>query len=485
MKFLFVQPKNKLSFFGSKGYCPTYPHLGIAYLTAVLQKKGVEVVIFDDGAGYTRAKLSGLIRSFKPDMIGVTLYSFSTVYSYNLIDYLKKRFKIPVVLGGAHITSIRSDILRETKADFAVKYEAEYALPELLDEFGKENPDYGKVKNLIYRKGRKIIENPDRELDNRLDEIPYPQFDLFEMQVHQGHKEKIVPLITSRGCPYGCNYCSVKLYMGRGFRKRSTKNVVGEIMYQYNKGYHQFDFNDDCFLTDKKRANEILDLIIASGIKISFQFMNGLRVDTVDKRILKKLKKAGCFYISYGCESGNQDTLNKIKKGITLEQVRKATMMTREAGIVCSVNMIIGHRDETYEKAMDSVRFAKSLPTNYVNFYNLIPYQGTEAYDWVTKNGRFLVDTNNYLKEISYGNNRPIFETDEFSKEDRAKVLKIGSSFHERKVFQYRFGKVLGLGIYLATRSESLKGLAGGFVTANPVGRGMAFFLSRKSYKKD
>lgn len=482
MKFLFVIPKNKFTFFGFQGICPTYPHLGIAYLIANLQKHGHDVKLFDDGGGRPRSSLTKLIRAFNPDMIGITSYSFSTVMAYELIEYLKNKTKIPIVLGGVHVSTIKGNILKETRGNFAIKYEGEYALVELLEEFKKKKPNFEKIDNLIYRKGRKIIENKDRALDDDLDKLPFPQFDLFDIPVHQGHGEKLVPLVTSRGCPYGCNFCTVKLYMGRCFRKRSPENVFEEIKYQYEKGYHQFDFNDDCFSVDRPRAHKILDLIIESGMNIRFQFYNGLRVDSVDPELLAKMKRAGCIYISYGCESGNPEILKKIKKGITLEQVRKATTWTKEAGIASSVNMIIGHKDETWETAMDSINFAKSLPTNFVNFYNLVPYPGTEAYDWVEKNGKFLVDTKNYLKEISYIQGRPIFETSILPAKQRNELLSIGSRIHESKMFIYRFGPIIGRLIYLLTRNNQVKIWGARLSTSSTIGKRIAFQLSRKSY---
>lgn len=483
MRVLFVIPKNKFAFFGYRGVSPTFPHLGIAYLIAVLHRDGHEVKLFDDGAGLTHEGLFKLVKDFKPELIGVTIFTLSRNFAYELVEKIKEKTKIPVVIGGAHVSTIRSLALEETRADFAIKFEGEYPLVELVKELESPEPRFENIKNLIWRKDGKIIENPERPLLTDLDALPFPQFDLYDIRVHPSHGEKLIPLISSRGCPFACNFCSVKLYMGRGFRKRSAQNVFEEIKYQYAKGYHQFDFNDDCFTLDRERAHKLLDLIIESGLKIKFQFYNGLRVDTVDPDILKKLKKAGCFYISYGCESGNEDILKKIQKGITLKQVVDAVKWTREAKIACSTNFIIGHKDETYKTAMDSINFARRLPTNFVNFYNLVPYPGTEAYDWVAKHGRFLVDTKNYLEAISYADNKPVFETEELTKEQREALIRIGFGIHEYRVLRYRFGKLAGTAIFLLTRNRHIKTLAARFATMNKLGNKLAVLLSRRSYK--
>ncbi len=484
MRIIFVIPKNKFAFFGYKGVSPTFPHLGIAYLAAMLENNGVDVRLFDDGSGKPREELFSLIDGFKPDLIGITIFTLSRPFAYELIDAIKGKTSTPIVVGGAHVSTVKAAALEETKADYAVKYEGEYPLLELLNELKSATPHFEAVKNLIWRKAGGIVENPDRPLLTDLDSLPFPQFGLYDIKEHPSYGRKIVPLITSRGCPFECNFCSVKLYMGRGFRKRSAQNVFEEIKYQYDKGYHQFDFNDDCFTLDKKRAEEILDLIIASGMKIGFQFYNGLRVDTVDPNLLRKLKKAGCFYISYGCESGNEEILKKIKKGVTLGQVRDAIKWTNDAGIANSVNFIIGHRDETYQTAMDSINFARSLPNNFVNFYNLVPYPGTEAFDWAKEHGRFLVDTNNYLEAISYADNSPVFETKEFTKEERQKITRMGFAIHERKVLRYRFGMVVGFLLYLMTRNSQIKKMAAKFATLTSLGNKIAVILSKRSYKR-
>lgn len=484
MKVLFVIPKNKFAFFGYRGVSPTFPHLGVAYLIAMLEREGIEVKLFDDGSGQTHGDLFTLINEFKPDLIAITIFTLSRPFAYELIQKIKERTTIPVVIGGAHVSTIKSLALKETGADFAVKYEGEYPLLELTRELNSPNPHFERVSNLIWRDKEKIIENADRPLLTDLDKLPFPQFELYDIRVHPAHGEKIVPLITSRGCPFECNFCSVKLYMGRGFRKRSSGNVFDEIKYQYGKGYHQFDFNDDCFTLDRKRAHQILDLIIDSGLKIKFQFYNGLRVDTVNTETLAKLKKAGCFYISYGCESGNEEILKKIKKGVTLKQVREAVALTHKAGIACSVNFIIGHKDETYQTAMDSVKFGRDMDADFVNFYNLVPYPGTEAFDWVKEHGKFLVDTGNYLEAISYADNRPIFETEQLSKEERQRIVKIGFGIHEYKVLRYRFGKFMGTIFFYLTRNSFIKILAARFVTMSKLGNKLAVLLSKNSYKR-
>jgi radical SAM superfamily enzyme YgiQ (UPF0313 family) len=271
--------------------------------------------------------------------------------------------------------------------------------------------------------------------------------------------------------------------MGQSFRPRSPQNVIDEIKYWYNKGYNSFDINDDCFTLDINRAETICNLIIKNKLKIKFQLYNGIRVNNITLKLLKKLKKAGCFFIAYGCESGSQKTLNRIKKNITLDQVKLAVKFTNQANIRHAVNFIIGHQQETYQDALETLSFAKSLDCDYVNFYNLVPYPGTEVYNWAIKNAHFLIPKNQYLKHISYRDINPIFETKEFTKDQRIKVMKQGFNLYEQKLYQFRFGKTLGLFFYSITRIPIIAHLSRKLVYNNKIIRKMFDFLISSSKK--
>ena len=213
--------------------------------------------------------------------------------------------------------------------------------------------------------------------------------------------------MTERGCPYPCNFCAVRK---TGYRVQSPARVADEMEYWHRKGFDQFDINDDAFNVDRERVSEICNLIVQRGLRIKFQLYNGIRADRVTPEMLMKLKESGCTFITYGVESGNPEILKSIEKRLTLEQVRRACEWTRDVGIPFSVNFIISHPGETYESAMDSVRFAQTLPAKFINFYNLVPYPGTTLFEWVRRHGRFLVQEESYLMDISYRDNEPILK---------------------------------------------------------------------------
>lgn len=480
-KVLFIIPPTK-SMFGGEGNIPDHPHVGIAYLTAVLKKNNYEVAIFDQGLERNIDKLYKKITEFKPEIIGISIFSYCYDEAYKIIVQVKTKFKkIPLIIGGPHIAATQSTILKETKADFALIGEGETSFNEFLKQLSFKKPDFSKVPSLIWRDKEKIKENPRGQLINKLDDLPFPDYDAFGLERYPCFESKTLPILTSRGCPYGCNYCSVRLSMGRGFRPRSPQNVIKEIEFWYKRGFRNFDINDDCFTLDLDRAKNICDGIIKKKMSLHFQLYNGIRVDRVDLSLLRKLKKAGCTFIAYGCEAGNEKVLKIIKKGITLNKVIKAVEMTNRVGIKNAVNFIIGHPLETYEDAMDSIKFAKTLKSNFVNFYNLVPYPGTEAYEWAIKNARFIYPKGSFLKKISYRDNVPIFETEDFTKEEREKVMKKGFALYEQKVMQFRLGKILGELAYIATRPKFMHDFNIKLIMNNKIMRKVFISLSSKS----
>lgn len=257
MKILFVVPKNK-SLFGDKGKT-VHPHIGIAYLCAFLKKNDIEVSVFDDGIEKDSNNILEAINRFKPDIIGVTIFSYCYGYAYGLIKMIREKYNIPMVLGGAHVSTVKGKILKDTNAEFAVKQEGEFTLLELLQEIKNPAPDFSKIKGLIWRnKDGDIVENADRPLIEDLDSLPLPDYEIFGIERYTCYQQKNLPVITSRGCPFGCNYCSVRLSMGQKFRARSAENVFEEIKHFYNRGWRNFEFNDDCFTLKQERAEKYL-----------------------------------------------------------------------------------------------------------------------------------------------------------------------------------------------------------------------------------
>lgn len=443
--------------YGDEKAVPGHPHLGLGYLTAVLKQNSHDVRIFDQAIENDDTKLYRLIREYKPDLIGINAFSYCSKYVISLSNEIKKQTKTPLVLGGPHVSALRSKVLSQMPIDFAIKGEAEKSFIELLNEFKKNNPKFANVKGLIWKNSKgEIIENSDMSFISDLDSIPFPDYSEFKFERYSYFVSKTMPIITSRGCPYGCNYCSVRLSMGRGFRPRSPQNVIAELKHWSKQGFKKFEINDDCFSLDIKRAEKICDLIIYENLSISYDLYNGIRADRVTSKLLKKMKKSGCKFISYGCESGDQDIIRSMGKNLKLSDVTKAVKLTNKIGIRNSVNFIIGHAGETKKSAEKTLSFAKSLPTDFVNFYNIIPYPGTDLYNWIESNGQWIYHPDYIMKNIGSRDLKPVFETRDFTQEERIIILKKGFALYEKSVLRFRFGKLFGEIIYFLTRNRKV-----------------------------
>jgi radical SAM superfamily enzyme YgiQ (UPF0313 family) len=431
------------------------PHTGIAYISAVLKKNGVETKVIDMRLGYTNEEVLEIIDNYKPNFVGITLYSFGFDKSLQTINTIKlHNSSYKVVLGGPHIAAMKSKTLEDTLADFAVFGEGEYAMLELCQ--GK-NP--ASVLGLIWWDEGKIIVNPERPFNNNLDDIPLPDYEKFELTRYLGYAERHLPIVTSRGCPFQCVFCSVRLSMGQEFRARKPENVVNEIEYWYNKGWRSFEVDDDNFTLDIERAMKICNLIIERGLKITWKCDNGVRADRLSQGLLEKMKEAGCVYISFGVEGGNNRMLEAMKKNEKLETIINAIKLAKEVGFGVGATFIIGTPEETYEDFLDSLKIAKDLPVDHVSFYNMIPYPGTEMYKWVEDHGRFLMDKETFLYKIAYWRDKPVFETENFTEKERIKAYKTAHSFYRKKALTMKLGNTVGIVAWTLTGNKAVENI--------------------------
>jgi len=405
-KVLFVIPKLEHSY-------PESPHNGIGYLSEYLTENNVDNDIIDMRLGYSITDVLKKIKIYSPDLIGVTTTTYNRDICYDVINKLKRN-GCTVVMGGPHVSTIRKDVLKECNADYAIKLEGEHALLELC-----RGNDLPSIKNLIYGQNGEIIENEDRPFLIDLDQLPFPKHAKAELDKY---KKSSTSIITSRGCPYQCIYCASKLVMGRLFRKRSPKNVLEEIKYWYERGVRYIHILDDNFTLDKNRTMEICALIKKENIIATFA-CDGVRADKIDTELLTTLNDCGVEYLSFGVEGGNNKVLRAIKKGETIEQIEQAIKQSCDMGFKVYLFFIVGSPGETPADVEDSIKLVQKYPIVGANFYNLIPFPGTELYDYVQKNNYFAVQPSEYLKFVPYYGNTPVFATPEFSYEDRKKAL--------------------------------------------------------------
>jgi anaerobic magnesium-protoporphyrin IX monomethyl ester cyclase len=412
-----------------------FPPLGLGYLAAVLEKNHYEVDVIDCQA--SRLSYEDFRREIskrQPTIVGIT----ATTRLYKSALQIAKIAKETcpnclTILGGSHPTFWDENALQECpELDIIVRKEGENTLLELVQrlEAGKSIHD---VLGTTLRKDGKIVKNPDRPYIENLDELPFPARHLWPLEDLR-KIEDVFYLTTSRGCIYWCEFCAAVRMFGRKFRMRSIKNVLDELEF-LNKTYDatNFTFCDDAFTVDQARTEELCDEILNRGLKIKWNC--GTRVDMVTKDLLQKMKDAGCVSVWFGVESGSQDVLDEMRKGISPEQTIKAVGWVRELGLKPAPNVLLGFPGETKESALRTIKFAQKISPDDVAYYNIAtPLPGTPLYDRVKENG--WLKTTDFDK---YDCKTPVFETPMLSSKDLSELYeKAFRSFYLRPTYILR-----------------------------------------------
>ena len=389
------------------------PHIGLGYIAQTLAENGFEHDVLDMNLGYKFKHLQRKIDTFTPDLVGMSLLTLEYKRFYELLSMLKTRNpRIKTVVGGPHVTIFKEQVLKDCGAiDYGVVYEGEETLVELCK--GEQSED--EIKGLMSRKNGYISYPGKRELIVDLDRLPFPRYEKFELKRYIPEVE----IYSSRGCPHKCIFCPNRL-LSPIFRVRSPIHVVDEIEYWYKKGFRQFNFDDDNFNRDMNRVYEICDEIERRGLtKLFLRCSNGIRADRVDRPLLSRMKEVGFHYIAFGADAGNNKMLELVKKGETIEDIDQALKNACELGYDMKLLFVVGTPGETREDVEDKVRLTMRYPLNDVHFYNIIPYPGTELYEWIEKNNRFLRKPEDYLNDVTFNQNNPVFDTPELPVEDR------------------------------------------------------------------
>jgi len=392
---LIVPPNSQKERYGNLSLIGTlYPQLGLAYLASIAEQEAEVRVIDSEAMNYSYIDISRIIKEFNPDLIGMSVYFTTINRCYRVADIAKKISpQICVVIGGAQVT-LDKTLVKNPNIDFGIYGEGEISFKNLLRCI-KYKKDLSKINSLIWKRGQKLIINPPEKLITNLDKLPFPARHLFPMEKYHSSANirgnKTLNIMTSRGCPYKCTYCAGSLIFGGSFRYHSTERVIAEIKELINK-YHadNIQFYDETFTANRERVIELCNKMIKS--KLNVQWSCFTRVNLVDAELLKKMKQAGCYLIFYGLESGVQRLLNIIKKGITLEQSRRAMKLTHEAGIETWASFMIDLPSETREESEQTIKFALEVDPTFVQFPITTPYPGTPMYSDAKKYGQFLTD---------------------------------------------------------------------------------------------
>jgi len=398
------------------------PPMGLALIAAVLEREGYPVTVLEaDALKLQPEDVVPLVTD--ADVIGLTAMTPTINTAIATACHLKKAYPdLPVVLGGAHVTLLPEETLTTApEIDIIVRGEGEQTIIDLLSALENKNP-IDNIPGISYRQDGKVVSNPVTSKNVDLDSLPFLAYHLLPWRRYKPHPPhgRALPfaaIITSRGCPYRCSYCSKPIF-GNKFRGQSPQRVVEEVAYLKKKfGIKEFAFYDDVFTLDKRRAHTIADEIIKRELKIHWTCET--RVNLVDKELLRHIKQAGCYSIAYGIESGSQEILNTLDKDINLEQAEEAVHISREAGLQTIGYFMIGSPGESPETIRQTIEFAKRLELDFAQFAVTTPFPGTKLYD-LYLDGRKddNIPWENFMYAGSGTDIAPVFESSLLSRDD-------------------------------------------------------------------
>lgn len=457
MKFLLLRPGDREKKYKFSTISPlTIPPLGLLYLGAALESDGHKVELLDYYAeDISREQLKNSLMS--SDAVGMTVYTDDYKPAADISRMIKGiNPEIPLIIGGPHCTFLQKRSLSDVPdADISVMGEGEQVILDIV-RFLQGNKNLSDIHGIYYRDNSSIKSGkPLRVIDN-LDALPFParhlveKYDYGTFAFGYALKKKVTALSTSKGCPFHCRFCTRygNFIEDWGFRKRSAENVVNEIL-EINGKYRSVVIVDDNFLADTKRVHRIFDMLLETDTNIEL-LIQGARVDTADKDLYLKMKKAGVKYIFYGLESGNQDVLDFYNKKITLQQIRKATALAREMGFFIDASFIFGAPIETKKHAENTIKFACSLPLDRANFVPLIYRTGSSLWAEAVKNKK--ISPHQYDALADLGHNLGNFTEEEL----------IEYTINAFKTFYFRPSYILGQ-IYRTLSRKDYSLLINGF----------------------
>ena len=377
-----------------------YPPLGLMYVAAYAERNTEhKIEILDtEVERMDYPTIEREIERRKPDIVGIQAMTFmliDVILTAKIIKRVNKEIKI--VLGGPHVNIYPDETISIPEIDYIVLGEGEIPFTELIQNL-ENTQKLKKIPGLVFKEGEKIVNTGSRELIDTLDIIPFPARHLTPYKKYYSLLAKRAPvttMMTSRGCPYKCLFCD-RPHLGKKFRARSAGNVVDEMEECVDMGIKEFFLYDDTFAVNRRRAFDICNEILNRGLDIGWDIRT--RVDNVNKELLEKLREAGCERIHYGVESGNPEILKVLKKGITIEQARKAFKMTKEVGIRTLAYFMIGSPRETKSQILETIEFAKKLNPDFVHFSVTTPFPATPLYYMGLEEGQLK---NDYWREFA------------------------------------------------------------------------------------
>jgi len=419
-----------------------YPII-LATAGAVLEKEGHDVTFIDACAyEYNEIQTIRLVYNANPQIVVIDTSTPSILSDIKFALNLKKVLpNIFVVLVGPHVTALDEDILKNNDhIDAIARKEYEYTLRELAAKFPIEGmyakeiiePILSTIDGLTYRIGNKIYKNKDREYINNLDELPFvtefykKHLDINKYNSSIGYNP-LVMIHTGRGCIGKCIFCVYPQIMyGNKYRFRSVENIINEFCYIRSElpEVKTVGIEDDTFTLNKERVLKVCEELLKLNIAKKIKWWANTRINTLDYQTMVEMKKAGCYMLIAGFESGNQNILNNIEKEITIEQSEKFMLWAKKAGLMVHGCFMIGNFGETKETARKTIKFAKKLNPDTAQFFPLILSPGTKAYNYA-KDKKWL-KTEDYSKWVTRdGLHNSVIELPGLSSEEVMSLCKL------------------------------------------------------------
>jgi anaerobic magnesium-protoporphyrin IX monomethyl ester cyclase len=453
MKVLLINPPQTF-YPGSDPPAGNLP-LGLMYIAAVLQDAGNNVEILDafmtntavrkigDTAeiGMPYGRIREEVQRRKPDVVGIANpFTCQTDHAIRVANIVKAiDAELPIVVGGPHVSAVPEEFLGEAKnVDIAVMGEGEYAMLDII-KWCEGEKTVEEIQGIAYRKNGKIMQTPPRPFLKNLDELPYPAYHLVNMEQYlnpekieyRSFKDRSISMITSRGCPFNCVFCSVHLHMGKAFRAHSPDYVVNHIEHVVNKyKVKTIFFEDDNLTFDIKRFDAICNRIIERKLKFNWETPNGIRADYLTRDLLKKMKNSGCQSVFFGVESGDQRVLDEIiSKSLDLKSVMNVAKICKEIALNTAAFYIIGFPGETKEDMMKTVEFALRLKKEYdvgMLLHVATPSCGTRLYYECKEKGYIQHNlTPRAFAEVRQTRGTPLIGTEDFTPAEVKEIASI------------------------------------------------------------
>ena len=400
------------------------PPLGLASIAAVLEGENYQAEILDANAlQLSESEIAKEIGNV--DITGITAMTPFINSAIKVAKEIKKEKPgSTVIVGGVHVTVLPEETLSNVpEIDIIVRGEGEKTVVELYNAL-KSGISLQNVRGITYRDNGRIISTPMRPPIADLDSLPFPAYHLLPLhryKLHPPHGRKLpfMAMLTSRGCPYNCIFCSKPIF-GRKVRSQSPQRIATEVEYLEEKfKVKEIAFYDDIFTLDEKRIARLAEELKQRNLSLPWTCET--RVDLVTEELLKAMKEAGCYMIAYGIESGNQTILDNLRKKITIAQVRKAIKMTHDIGIQSIGYFMLGSPGETPATIRQTIDFANYLTLDFAQFSVTIPFPGTDLYNLYLKQGIGNENWDNFIYANLRSVSAPVFETASLSKGDLQK----------------------------------------------------------------